>query len=808
LAPLNGGENLQLVQMLHCYGEKIYEDLVMIKKFVFLIFLLLFFFLIQNLVAQAPGNVPSDDDVIEEEEEDIDTGDIDTGDIDTEKGRSQGSSALSGTIISRYNHLSLGDDWIIKKLPFYNKPVEGLEGKTYPLFDLFGRNWGKGSKLGFFMGYKKKEGIPFIEDYVHKGRDTDELNFFTNQGGLKTTIVWQANYKIFAGIGKNKFLGYAGEGLFFESSPFSINLPNLLGIKFSMDLAKKIQVDIFATTLFHLDSSGHIWYRSIRDVNANIATDHLGLMGRVNLPFHDTTWLKHLAITAGGFQKKGGWDFNQKNEKDNIRVNYLGLSNVTYTNSQWILGVDNEFEIANHFLFTEINYFQNNYGIPDTNNLTFNKKKKKSGLAYLGFENNGYSLGPMELKYAINVWFMDKKYRPDFVHQNDDNKNFILDSFDPFQTSPFWAFNNIRTEEPMSAIWGAGLNEVYNNIPDFIEDFILYEKDKFFSGPLLFEDLDNNGVIDYLEMDPVKSWPLEVKPGGGGAIVVLSLQFKDYIKLTSFYKDQKFNQLNLSNDILGRSPLERNIGGAIESGIKIPVGSGELKIRVEAVFDKVDDNMHDPFYVQDTGNLIDDELLFGNSFNTKLRTETLFKINLLEVEVKFRLDNYSIKTEFSNYIFNVSPWYEHMFIAKSRLNFKFRNDVYYFTPEIKIEIEGYNLAGQNYSNITSPHLLGLVDNRFAFHAILKNRLDINPGFNYMYGLHYRLEYSEKNKVQQYQRIAIGNDLLFTGDQLWKADVWNTLYFRMGGTFSLTQNKGSNKWRKGIDLYGSINIMFK
>ncbi len=233
-----------------------------------------------------------------------------------------------------------------------------------------------------------------------------------------------------------------------------------------------------------------------------------------------------------------------------------------------------------------------------------------------------------EPKVALSVtyWNISDKYGASWAVDDDDDKDAYLDedltrvdSYFPYEVGDEY-FN-----EPQSAVIYSEYNKNDNKIPDYKEDFMLFDCDRYFTAsPLFFEDINNNGIMDYEENDLDPDFPYDRDRTGT----------KGYVRITPF---------NWGNFIIG-GVYNKMISQPTNTTVSFMAGYSisyklfnKVRLRGRFAYNKVSDKIKDNYISLNTYKLIEDSLAYQDNSIFKFAGEIkLINYKGLRAAVKTR----------------------------------------------------------------------------------------------------------------------------------------------------------------------------
>lgn len=629
----------------------------------------------------------------------------------------------------------------------------------YPDYDLFGNFLGRGRNI-FIGSYNKNLSANIL--------DVMDLDYYLLGETISTTKIRAT------GIGKHFIMkasknNYstefrAGTGIELLSTPFGINLPNVFGVKYTLVKNRSFDLQIYLSTRFHQRGEVVNLLDPLNKTNSDYIRDEEDLLGtyfRFQSKIPSSKTIEHLGFTWANFSEIHGWVGNSHSTLIERLTNLNLNDNITNDNRLW--GGDIGLNILDHKIYLEGYGYRNSYGFVITNSSgerVVDKNIKYGTAEFLSFHTTDFKLSFIDFIFAANGWYLHKNYTPSFAHIDDDNLNFIAEG--TTIGSSYATVENNQLKEPTDFVYGKGLNDRYNNTPDWDEDFSCWGVDKYFSTPLLLNDFNNNLIADNLEDNYHLDWPMFLRAGQHGGILKSIINIYDILSITPWFKRNV-------EYISSKKKLHQDFGFGVTSAQSL---MQDLHLEEEIIVSYVNDNITDNFHSLQKNAEINDTLLLKNSFVTRANIVSSYKIkNIVKNHIKIRAD-YLLDSDTKRYLLQ-----GHL-VAKTKADVAVIKKFLKIVPELKFEWSDYTSSLIANNNDSKSHLQAVTESGRALNAILKGYFSLPfEKQEILFGGHFRDKKNYNDSSLDQKRFILAAEYVMKGQK-------NSAYYMKGGEFNV------------------------
>jgi hypothetical protein len=400
-----------------------------------------------------------------------------------------GSETITEDLFNKVLRSAFNDDHITIYLDLYGK---------VPVFDMMGNYLRFGKSFWRFNHTQYSENVANV--YGGRwGRELKELgidikNFKFQSMGIQF-LLFDAMHTIRAGT---------LVPLFF--TPLTIKKLKLFGMRYDLEKEDVFKFKGFATTRFKEDVySAHEGGVPIQDDDKVMYAGRVTVNPKANNYYLGASYINN-KLRNGFYTDEGIKEDFLKNYMHGDLVakseNYYGIDFQGDTgsikfNAEYVYNLKDYYTVNKH-----TNYVGPT-NVPYINSSTKSSKMQDSALV-LSIQSKDILVDILKqprFSLFLNGWYMGADYGARWA-MDDDDDGWLDDSLlsdDPF--FPYELDDNAQNDEPQAGVIYRQHNKNMNATPDYEEDFLLFYTDYYFTGTMVEEDANHNGIIDREEND-------------------------------------------------------------------------------------------------------------------------------------------------------------------------------------------------------------------------------------------------------------------------------------------------------------------
>jgi len=340
------------------------------------------------------------------------------------------------------------------------------------------------------------------------------------------------------------------------------------------------------------------------------------------------------------------------------------------------------------------------------------------------------------LIFDFRLWDIDPGYGAAFaIDDDDDNDGWRDDNKD---NDGYFPYQEADTDwdEPNTGVLSSVLNRNANAVPDYLEDFLVFNVDRRFSPEIQYEDLNFNGVYDREENDKDPDFPYDIDRQGF------------------------FGAIGFRPAKTGFRAILTLIRNSVKSGSNIGADVKILNARYKRKFGKKHEILFDTalsfvgdLIADDTINAGPDTLEYRDNQIYSWRTDYRYRIN--------RRSHLSIRYRGSvnRRLFDASTIRENNLILKGNYRYYKKG----FTLEPKIKIEKYAREVSTF-NMSAAHA-ALRASELNLIGIVKWKYKLVSGLKFQNGYQFWYFDNELNPALSFRKHSLVFELQFDGENI-------------------------------------------